>query len=121
MISEAARGLAALPKVEGSTWMRRGWPPQTFPRPSSSLRPAGFDSRLRGGILVPTGDEFHVVNSVSEWCGWSEADKICYVFTRYFLLLGVDGARLGWFSRYRACGYGKTDSDDSGGFLWAEL
>jgi hypothetical protein len=39
-----------------------GWPPQTFPRPSSSLHPAGFDSRLRGGIGVPTGDEFPIVN-----------------------------------------------------------
>jgi len=63
-------------KVQWKTWTRRDWPPQTFPRPSSSLRPAGFDSRLRGGILVPTGDEFHIVNFVSGWCGWGDAGKI---------------------------------------------
>jgi hypothetical protein len=43
------------------------------------------------------------------------------VFTLGFFLFGVDGSRLGWGSSDRAGGYGKTDSDDSGRFLWVEL
>jgi hypothetical protein len=43
------------------------------------------------------------------------------VFTLGFFLFGVDGSGLGCVSYDRASGYGKTDSDDSGGFLWAEL
>ena len=43
------------------------------------------------------------------------------VFTLGFFLFGVDGSRLGWVPCNCPCGHGKTDSDDSGGFLWAEL
>jgi hypothetical protein len=43
------------------------------------------------------------------------------VFTLGFFLFGVAGSGMGWFSRNCACGYGKTDSDDSGRFLWVEL
>ena len=53
-----------LSSIESCAWTCRGWPPQTLPRPSSSLRPAGFDSRLRGGILVPTGGRLTVLNLV---------------------------------------------------------
>ena len=43
------------------------------------------------------------------------------VFTLGFFLFGVAGSGMGCLPGHRAGGNGKTDSDDSGRFLWVEL
>ena len=76
-LNEAAKGLAALPKVKidgsqigplGTTAPTKPkvraenshfWPLETFPRPSSSPRPARMNFRLRGGIHQKWPTEFN--------------------------------------------------------------